>query len=333
MGIAMFVFRDKIKALITILICVFAFSYAFASFAYGQDNSWRIKVKEAALVENDIVTLGDIAEPLGSLSTEDWNVLKTIQLFAAPKESGKPFQISKKKLEESLFHVLGNSAHYLLLPSSLVIQKDGVLFDEQAIMQLVHEELRPKLSMLDGRTELVDFRVPSSIFLPVKGQRLELEDTQVRAGRISLKFYAKEMDGSTVKRYTGTVFLNLWKNVPVPVRPYNRGDMLSPDNLSFAEKNIAHVSGEVWNGKGGPWQFNTAVGSNEAILVSDLSPLAMIRKGQSVDIVYSKGSVYIKQKGEALEDGGPGENINVRNIQSKKQVVGRVVDGQTVELN
>ncbi len=329
----MFIFRNKIKSLIVILTMVFVLSYTFASVAYGQESSWRIKVKEAALVEADIVTLGDIAEPLGAVSASDWNTLKSIQLFAAPKEEGKPYQISKKKLEESLYHVLGESANYLLLPSSLAIQKNGVLLDESDIMELVMSKLRPQLSMINGRTELVDFRVPTYIFLPTKGQEVELEEVYPEAGRISLKFNAKEMDGSVIKRYTGTVFLNVWKNVPVPIRPYNRGDMLSPENLSFQEKNLAHIKGEVWDGKGGPWQFRTAVGSNEAILISDLSPLSLIKKGQTIDIVYNKGSVYIKQKGEALEDGGPGDSISVRNIQSKKQVVGRVVDAQTVELN
>lgn len=295
--------------------------------------SWRIKVHNAAVVENDIVTLGDIAEPLGSISHADWNKLSQIQLFAAPTVEGKAFQISKKKLEESLHYVLGESASYLILPNSLAIQKKGDLLRDVDIMRLVENSLRPHLVNLNGKAELVDYRVPPFIFLPIKGQRIELDPIEVKPGRLSLKFTIKELDNSTVRRLTGTVFLNLWKNVPVPIRPYNRGDMLSVDNLTFVTKNVSNIRGEIWDGKGGPWQLNSAIGVDEPILESNLSPLATIRKGQLVKVYYNKGNVSVSQQGEALQDGALGDVINVRNVQSKKNIFGTVIDSQTVRIN
>ncbi len=295
-------------------------------------NSWRIKVFDAAVINGDIVTLGDIAEPLGSMSPAEWSQLKSIQLFAAPDVEGKTFQISKKKLQESLYYVLGDSASYLLLPNSLVLQKRGVLYREIDLMRLVQTSLQPTMAQLNGRAELVDYRLPSYIFLSTNGQRIELEATTIAPGRLSLKFLIKEMDNSTVRTFTGTAFLNLWRNVPMPVRPYNRGEMLSPENLTYKEQNLAYVRGEVWDGKGGPWQFNRAVGINAPILLSDLSPLAMIRKGQLIDLLYQKGTISIRQRGEALEDGGPGDTINIRNTQSKKVLFGTVIDSNTVHI-
>ncbi len=295
-------------------------------------NSWRIKVNESAIVNNPIVTLGDIAEPLGNLHPSDWEQLKQIQLFAAPDKEGKAFQISQKKLKESLEYVLGDSAQYLLLPNSLAIQKNGALLREQDLMTLVQRKIQPYLGQLDGEAELTDYRLPPYVFLPTKGQSvdLELEKNDVKAGRISLKFYIREMDGSQIKRFTGSVFLNLWKNVPTPIHPYNRGDRLEADSLTFQRKNIAHINGEVWDGKGGPWQVKRSIGLNQAILLSDLEPLSMIRRGQLVNIQYKKGNVSIVQQGEALEDAGPGDIIKVRNTQSKKQIFGTVIDNKTV---
>ncbi len=305
------------------IFCIFFIQESFAA-------DWRIKVYDSAIAENDIVTLGDIAEPLGSISPADWGRLKTIQLFAAPNVEGKAFQISKKKLQESLEYVLGDSASYLILPNSLAIQKKGDLLREADLMRLVQQSLQYSLSQLDGIFELTDFRLPPYIFLPTKGQRVELETKDAKAGRNSLKFHIKELDNSTVKRFTGSVFVNLWKDVPAPLQPYNRGDRLEADNLTYIRKNLAYIKGEPWDGKGGPWQFKSAVGTEQPILMSDLAPLAMIRKGQLITIQYQKGNVTVAQQGQALEDGGPGDVINVRNTQSKKLVFGTVLNDSTV---
>ncbi len=325
------ILNSTIKVLLLILM---SFSLlCFINFKQAQAATWRIKVLDAAVVENNIVTLGDIATPLGNVSQDEWNKLKTIQLFEAPQVAGKPFQISKAKLEESLIYVLGDSAQYLLLPNSIAIQKGGAVLREQELIQLIQKSLQTMMSQLGGRAELTDFRIPSYIFLDTKGQKLVLEDVPASTGRLSLKLNTIEMDKSVVKRYTGTVFLNLWKDVPAPMKPYNRGDTLSPENLTFVNRNIANIKGEVWDGKGGPWQFNNAVGVNTPILKSDLSPLAMIKKGQRVNILYQKGSISINQPGEAIQDGGFGDVIGVRNSQSKKQVFGTVIDSQTIKIN
>ncbi len=113
---------QKIKSYILHFVVVFFF-LGLISVANAYSNEWRIKIHDSVVVDNDIVTLGDIAQPLGNIAPETWNEFKKIQLFAAPQIEGKAFQISKKKLEESLYYVLGESAQYLLLPDSLAIQK------------------------------------------------------------------------------------------------------------------------------------------------------------------------------------------------------------------
>ncbi len=327
------ILNSKRKFILCILLSFSLLCFINYQNAQAAANSWRIKIHDAAVVENDIVTLGDIAIPLGAVSNDEWNKLKSIQLFAAPEVSGKPFQISKQKLEESLYYVLGDSAQYLLLPNSIAIQKSGALLREQEIMLLIQSSLQTMMSQLGGRTELVDYRIPSYIFLDTKGQKLVVEDVASATGRLSLRLNVVEMDKSIVKRYTGTVFLNLWKDVPAPMKPYNRGEALSPENLTYVNRNISNIKGEVWDGKGGPWQFNNAVGVNTPIMKSDLSPLALIKKGQRVNIVYQKGSIQINQQGEALQDGSFGDLISVRNTQSKKQIFGTVIDSGTIKIN
>ena len=48
-------------------------------------------------------------------------------------------------------------------------------------------------------------------------------------------------------------------------------------------------------------------------------------------LVYRRGNVEMRTMVEALEEGGPGDTIAVRNLSSKKQVYATVRDADTVE--
>ena len=118
---------------------------------------------------------------------------------------------------------------------------------------------------------------------------------------------------------------------PVCGAPLNRGDAVSPDRVTFRSENLAYTRGAIWDGKGGPWQAKRAIGVGEAILADDLAPLAAIHRGDRVTLVYRRGNVEMRTMVEALEEGGPGDTIAVRNLSSKKQVYATVRDADTVE--
>ena len=120
-------------------------------------------------------------------------------------------------------------------------------------------------------------------------------------------------------------------DVPCAAVPLNRGDAVSPEKLTFRSENLAYARGAIWDGRGGPWQAKRAIGIGEAILADDLEPLAAIHRGDRVTLVYRRGNVVMRTLVEALEEGGPGDTIAVRNLSSKKQIYATVRDSNTVE--
>ena len=303
-----------------------------ASNAPAGSGAWRIRVHDAAVVPGDTVRLGDIADAYGTPPPGVWEKLAAQPLWPAPPEAGKPLQINKVRLGQALRQALGDMADLCLLPSGMAIQRGGQVLREDDLRGLVVRELTPQLRAMDGEAELTDFRLPPYAFLAHAGQSVRLDPVKLSPGRLSLRFTVLEVDGSQLRRFTGTVMLNLWKNVACAARPFNRGDVINPEDVTFIRQNLTQLRGDLWDGRGGPWQAQRSIGGNQPIYMSDLAPLAMIRKGDIVTLVYARGNVQLAIQAEALGDAGPGATVAVRNLQSKKQVYAVVRDANTVEV-
>lgn len=297
------------------------------------EDDWRLKVRQAAVVEGDSVLLGHIAEPLGEIDEGLWLHLSERQLWPAPSQEGKPLQVNRSRLAQALRQVLGKDlAGRCILPTSLVIQRGGVVFGEDVLRDYVVRSLTPQLAAMPGETELGDFRLPEYIFLAHAGQRIQLEPGKLAPGRIPLRFAVQEADGSVLRRVSGTVNLTLWITVPAASRPISKGEGLSPDSITFMRFNASQLRDLPWDGHGGPWQTVRALSTGEAILQSDLVSQNMVRRGDVLTLDYERGNLHISTKVEALADGAPGETIAVRNLQTKKQIYATVRDGNTVEI-
>ena len=299
----------------------------------GPDD-WRLKILSAAVTNSDMVLLGDIAVPLGQMGQDTWAQLRVQQLWPAPPEEGKPLQISHSRLSQALRQALGKDvAGRCILPSSLVIQRGGLVFHEEDLRSYVVKSLTPQLSAMPGQVELSDFRLPDYIFLAHAQQRVQLEPGKLSPGRVPLRFAVQEVDGNVLRRISGTVNLTLWITAPAASRPMNKGEALAAESVTFMKVNASQLRDLPWDGRGGPWQVNRALNTGEPILQSDLVSQLMVRRGDVVNLIYIKGNLRIATQAQALADGEPGATIAVRNLQTKKQVYAIVKDGSTVEIH
>ena len=296
------------------------------------DTGWRIRILEAAVVNGPMVTLGEIGQVHGAPPPGVWERLANRPLWPAPAEPGKPLQVNRTRLSQALREALGDVADRCLLPTSMAIQSGGAVLREDDLRALVVRELTPRLRALPGDAELEDFRLPTYAFLAHPGQRIALETGRIGPGRLPLRFVALEVDGTPIRRFTGTVMVNLWADVPCAAQPLNRGDRVGPEQVTWIRKNLTFVRGDLWDGRGGPWEARKAVGTGQPILISDLGPVTAVRRGAVVNLVYARGAVRLVVKAEALADGGTGDTVPVRNLQTKKQVYAEIVDADTVQV-
>lgn len=320
-------FRSMAAAVVAAALFLMA---AAGGLAAQVEAPWRMRVREAAVAAGATVTLGDIATPVGEVNAEAWRTLAATALWPAPEEPGRPLIVNKVKLQQVLRDKLGDMADLCLLPPSLALQRGGGVLVEDDLRAIVVRTLTPLLGALPGQAELKEFRLPPYAFLAHPQQRVVLEPVQPGPGRLSLRFAVLELDGAVVRRFTGSVFVDLWVDVPCAARPLNKGDFLTPEAVTFMRKNLAHLRDIPWDGRGGPWQAQRAVGTGQVIYQTDLGTQPIIRKGAVVTLVYETATMRLSVQAEAMGDGAPGETIAVRNLQSRKQVYGTVRDGSTV---
>lgn len=299
----------------------------------GADD-WRLKILSAAVTNSEMVLLGDIAIPLGQISSDVWGQLRAQPLWPAPPEEGKPLQINNTRLAQALRQALGKEvAARCILPGSLVIQRGGLVFHEEDLRSYVVKSLTPQLAAMPGEVELSDFRLPDYIFLAHSQQRVQLEPGKLTPGRVPLRFAVQEIDGNVLRRISGTVNLTLWITAPAASRAMNKGEALAAESVTFMKVNASQLRDLPWDGRGGPWQLNRALNTGEPILQSDLVSQLMVKRGDVVNLIYMRGNLRIATQAQALSDGEPGATIAVRNLQTKKQVYAIVKDGTTVEIH
>lgn len=298
-----------------------------------KDSPWRIRILETAVIDTPIVTLGQVAEPVGTVPPGVWERLSTTELWPAPSEHGKPMTLLRVKVQQALRAALGEYEELCLYPGSMTLQAGGAVLREDALRLLVVKRLTGMAAKYEGEAEFTEFRLPPFIFLSNKQQHVEvLLPVNPSPGRVSLTLAVKEMDGSLVRRFTGTVQMNIWREVPCLTRPVNRDEVLSPEMVTFARRNLANLKGEIWDGRGGPFRLARSLGAEQTLMLSDLERVPTIRKGSRVNLVYERGAIRLSVPAEALADAGPGESVTVRNLQSRKEILATAYDSGTVVI-
>lgn len=326
--------RNTVKALILALAAVTAMAFIFShAEAANSSDDWRIKIKPAAVTAGPRVKLGEIAEFYGSLAPDTVRDLSAVELWNASPKGRKPVTVTRQKLRSVLRHYLGDLVSRCIIPSQIMVQTGGRFLSEMEIRNKVVSFLTPKIGALNGEASLDKFRVPDYLFLSDSTDSLKLELTQpIDAGRNNLRLRIVSIDGRTLRRLNSSVFVNLWRPVPCPVRPINRLEEVTPDLLTWKRKNVAYLGSKVWDGKGGPWRVKIPIGTGQPIMSSSIELSPIIAKGDKISLEYRGVNLRLSVPAEAMEDGGTGETITVRNLQSKVKILAKVVNPSTVRV-
>ncbi|NJB66984.1 flagella basal body P-ring formation protein FlgA [Desulfobaculum xiamenense] len=316
-----------LTALAVMLVCLMA---AIAQ-AGEVKASWRIAVRPAAVVEGDVVRLGDIASVVGKLSAPHWQTLAATELWRAPATPGEQTSIPREKLNELLAYYLEDLAQLCIVPGRLVVQRGGSLVQRDRIVSMIVETLTPQMRNMPGENSLRDFRLPEYVFLGDSQNYLECEVSgEFAPGRLSLLIREVGPEGGVRRKFTGTAFLDSWRTVACAQRPLNMRETLTPDAVSFERKNVAYLRGEVWDGRTFGMRVMRTVGAGQVIYADILDDVPLISRGDKVSLVYEGQHIQLAVLARAMEDGRFGESIVVRNLQSNRDVSGTVRDGSTV---
>ncbi|MDR3641472.1 MAG: flagellar basal body P-ring formation chaperone FlgA [Humidesulfovibrio sp.] len=293
-------------------------------------QGWWLQIKNAACVHGPMVLLGDIATPQGDMPASAWQALASRPLWNAPERTGRQMALSRDKLLAMLRYYAEDIAGACALPTQLVVQRGGKVIDGADIMQHVVDFLTARGPAFSGELDIKDLHGPDYIFLSNERDQLAvLPSSPLKPGRVNLLFEMRGSDGKVIRRYSASAFVNVWRALPVLARPLNRQEPLNLSYVKFKRCNLA-FNENSWDGTGGPWRMVRGVGVDQVIRMSDIEPVPVIARGDKVNLVFEGDNIRLQVKAEALADGGIGQRIEVRNLQSKRKIMATVQDQDTV---
>ncbi len=121
--------------------------------------------------------------------------------------------------------------------------------------------------------------------------------------------------------------------VAVAAGDLQRGMLLTERDLNLAEVDLVEVRQPCFDlrelvGK----KLKRSVRLGEPLERSSVEFPPLVQRGEVVTLIARRGAVTVTARGEARQDGGQGETIRVRNLDSRRDLSGRVAGAGLIEM-
>lgn len=307
-----------------VALCLGALSVA-AETQKASPNLIRVQGRGEAVVTEGTIRLGDIAQIDSPNVRDDEAIihLKRIAVGASPK-AGETILLDGSQVLERLRDdgVRLDSLRYTL-PRSISVTR--------AFREVKMEELERALNAFitkgEKQLDLKQILVDKPVKIPTDSLGLEVVALQTtKPGHIGVDF--KSVAGSDEVRFQMKALADEWRMMPVAARPMAKGAIVTGNDIQLARmnatalgkdsiENLADVIGR---------SLTKDVGQGEMFKASSVVIPPVITAGSRVTVLFRQNRLEITAGGTALENGGLGQDIRVRNDSSKKVVIGRVVE-------
>lgn len=220
------------------------------------------------------------------------------------------------------------------LVDEVIAQQENVL-SEYDLVSSLESALVHRLG-LKGRIELTPVGRLPVVKLGDEPLDIELvESPQQLSGSGIVLRYEVLRSGIPAGEWSGVFRCRHLAEVWVPTRRLDGGEVLHPENFETREVDLirnakAVVADERQLSR---YELARAVYPGRPVSWTDLTPRALVRKGELVDVVVREGFLSISMKALAVGTGSLGDVVAVRNLQSKREFPAEVIDEKTVQVS
>lgn len=126
----------------------------------------------------------------------------------------------------------------------------------------------------------------------------------------------------------------LWRDAWVARTPVERGATLDPSACDLRRIDALREREALPTALPQPadWTFQRAVPAGRLLSWRDVSRRALVRKGDLIEVSAIDGPLQVTMKAQAMQDGGRGETVRVRNLDSKREFAALVVAPNRAEV-
>ena len=140
-------------------------------------------------------------------------------------------------------------------------------------------------------------------------------------------------DGALVAEPTMVVRAALWRDVWATRFPLTTGAGFDPAILEVRRVDMFRERDAVPTAVGDRTHiFARSIPGGRLLTWNDISTKPLVKKGAMVEVTASEGMLSVSMKGLAMENGGRGDKVTIRNPDSRKDFVAMVVDENRVQV-
>lgn len=207
---------------------------------------------------------------------------------------------------------------------------------ETELKDLLQAALQKEQVKDRGELEIRFGRPWATIVIP--DEPLSVRILDVPATGLSGSFVCRfEIQSSNARLSEAQVLLQarIWRDVLVSAGPVRRGESLRSADVKAERRDVLAVRDFVPAKalEDGDLEITENLISGVALTARSIRPRPVILRGTLVDGWVRDGGMQISLKVEALEDGVVGQTLRVRNPKTKRELIGKVHNEQTVILH
>jgi len=295
------------------------------------ENRIEITIKETSLVQSGHVFLGDIADIRADGFLRE--TIEKIDLGVSPKPDKIRF-IDKRRILSAI-----QGERYL--PKDIVITCPERIYvkraSREASVQDIREYVEKRLCGIFKNKEyqFVTFNVRGLEPYPSGDIKFfsDSEDMVDKHGKLSLSVDIV-IDGKKIDRVTVSGLVALYETVLLAKRSFEKGEVLSKENVYGAKKNIFEIGDnyikdfEAVEGK----KLVSGIRQGECITANLVEFPPLIQKGDIVSLFARNDTLLIVTTGVSREDGFVDDVIKVENMNSGKIIRGIIKEKSKVEV-
>ena len=307
---------------------------------YGIGQSWAgqlekisVEIKEESWVKGDKIYLKDIALINAPAHINDR--LQHIYLAYSPKP-GKERKFNGSWLTSKITSELNqsNSIH-IQSPETVIVTRASQVIADEKFETIFNAFIDSHMKETQSDYNISRFKVMGNNPVPVGDVKISLtgEPLGKIKGYISMNADI-EVDKESQQKVILTAWIDRFENVVCTNHRIPRLAVITSDDISIQKQDVTRINEDYFiHPEEVIGKLVKRTTDSNTILTSQLIDRApVIQKGDKVTIIAESQTLLVKAAGIAQTVGYIGEQIQVRNLMSKKNVMAIVVDSGTVKV-
>lgn len=245
--------------------------------------------------------------------------------------------LSRKQVAEAVMKFASDLGEATLTGAPEVrITRRSRQLEEKELTKLLLEKLQP--ASRSERQEELEIRLIQwrPVLVPVEpiDLRIVSQPASGISARFSVRFELRSGEES-VGVFTGFVEAHLFREVWVTRSAIKRGTPLDAADLAQERRDVlANLRDPPWSGQEIAPHFQAMydIPAGAVLPARAVKSRPVIQRGHYAQAVANDGLLTVSTKVEALEDGAPGDTIRARNPRTKKEIRGKVIDEDTIQI-